>query len=157
MTPKPPDVEFDDLYQEILLDHNRNPRNFREIPDAPCRAAGYNPLCGDRVQLFVRLAGEGDEAKIEEIAFQGEGCAISKASASMLTSNLKGKTLREARQIAEKFHRLLTAPKEERPDPSDLGELEAFAGVAEYPMRVKCATMAWHTFKEAVSSRTRPG
>jgi nitrogen fixation NifU-like protein len=136
--------ELGDLYQEVILDHNRRPRNFRAIDDAR-RQEGYNPLCGDRLTLYVKLDGD----RIADVAFQGSGCAISKASASLMTEALKGKTVAEARELFEKFHDMVTSS----PDTAapDLGKLSVLSGVREYPTRVKCASLAWHTLKAAVS------
>ena len=137
--------DLTDLYQEVILDHNRRPRNFREIGEASRRQEGYNPLCGDRLTLYVKLDGD----RISDVAFQGTGCAISKASASLMTDALKGKTIDEARALFERFHEMITsAPEDEVPD---LGKLSVFAGVREFPTRVKCASLAWHTLKAAVS------
>lgn len=138
--------DLSDLYQEVILDHNRRPRNFRPI-DHPSRTQeGFNPLCGDRLTLYVSLDGE----RINEIAFQGSGCAISKASASLMTEALKGKTVDEARTLFDRFHAMVTSSPES-PAP-DLGKLAVFAGVREYPTRIKCASLAWHTMKAAVAS-----
>lgn len=140
--------ELSDLYQEVILDHNRRPRNFRIIDDASRKQEGYNPLCGDRLTLYVRLDGD----RISDVAFQGSGCAISKASASLMTEALKGKTVAEARELFEKFHEMVTSSPES--DPADLGKLSVLSGVREYPTRVKCASLAWHTLKAAVSGET---
>ena len=140
--------ELSDLYQEVILDHNRRPRNFRTIDDASRKQEGYNPLCGDRLTLYVRLDGE----RISDVAFQGSGCAISKASASLMTETLKGKTIAEARELFEQFHAMVTSSPDT--DPADLGKLSVLSGVREYPTRVKCASLAWHTFKAAVSGET---
>lgn len=136
--------ELSDLYQEVILDHNRRPRNFRAIDEAR-RQEGYNPLCGDRLTLYVKLEGE----RIADVAFEGSGCAISKASASLMTEALKGKTVAEARELFEKFHAMVTSS----PDTAapDLGKLSVLSGVREYPTRVKCASLAWHTMKAAVA------
>jgi nitrogen fixation protein NifU and related proteins len=136
--------ELSDLYQEVILDHNRRPRNFRALEDGR-RQEGYNPLCGDRLTLYVKLDGD----RIADVAFQGSGCAISKASASLMTEALKGKTVSEARALFEQFHDMVTSS----PDtpPADLGKLSVLSGVREYPTRVKCASLAWHTLKAAVS------
>lgn len=136
--------ELGDLYQEVILDHNRRPRNFRAI-EGGRRQEGYNPLCGDRLTLYVKLEGE----RIADVAFEGVGCAISKASASLMTEALKGKTVAEARELFEKFHDMVTSS----PDTilPDLGKLSVLSGVREYPTRVKCASLAWHTMKAAVS------
>jgi nitrogen fixation NifU-like protein len=138
--------ELRDLYQEVILDHARRPRNFGELAGANLRAEGYNPLCGDRETVFVRLAGD----VLEEVGFRGTGCAISTASASMMTESVKGKTLAEAESLFERFHDLITAPDGEG-KPSGLGKLEVFSGVREFPVRVKCATLPWHTLKAALA------
>ena len=136
--------ELSELYQEVILDHNKRPRNFRAI-DAPShRAEGYNPLCGDRLKLFVTVEGD----RIADVAFQGSGCAISKASASLMTDALKGRTVAEARDLFERFHRMVTTPPDVPVE--DLGKLSVFAGVREFPVRVKCASLAWHTLKAAL-------
>ena len=136
--------ELGDLYQEVILDHNRRPRNFRSIDDGR-RQEGYNPLCGDRLTLYVKLEGD----RIADVAFEGSGCAISKASASLMTEALKGKTVTEARELFEKFHDMVTSsPDTVAPD---LGKLSVLSGVREYPTRIKCASLAWHTLKAAVS------
>jgi nitrogen fixation NifU-like protein len=137
--------DLTDLYQEVILDHNRRPRNFREIGEASRRREGYNPLCGDRLTLYVKLDGD----RMIDVAFQGSGCAISKASASLMTEALKGKTIDEARSLFDRFHEMVTSPPE-TPTP-DLGKLSVFAGVREFPTRVKCASLAWHTLRAAVA------
>lgn len=137
--------ELSELYQEVILDHNKKPRNFHAI-DAPDRQQeGYNPLCGDRLTLYVKLDGD----RIADVAFQGSGCAISKASASLMTEALKGKSVEEARALFERFHAMITSAPDSTPD--DLGKLSVLAGVREFPTRVKCASLAWHTLKAAVS------
>ena len=139
--------ELTDLYQEVILDHNRRPRNFRVIDPASATQEGFNPLCGDRLTLYLTLEG----GVIRDVSFQGSGCAISKASASIMTEVLKGKTVDEARALFERFHQLITS------DPSapaeDMGKLSALAGVREFPTRVKCASLPWHTMKAAVSGQ----
>jgi nitrogen fixation protein NifU and related proteins len=140
-----------DLYQEVILDHNKSPRNFRELPGADRHAHGDNPLCGDVVTVYVDLDGD----RLADIGFQGSGCAISQASASMMTDAVKGKSLDEARDLARRFRVLLTEENGESaadaPDPvQSLGKLAVFGGVKEYPMRVKCATLAWHTLNAAL-------
>jgi nitrogen fixation NifU-like protein len=139
--------ELDDLYQEVILDHGRRPRNFRVIPDADRKAEGLNPLCGDHFKLYVKLNGE----RIDDIAFEGSGCAISKASASLMTSSVKGKTVREAEELFSRFHRLVTEGPDKVPL-SELGKLAALSGVCEFPTRVKCASLVWHTLKNALES-----
>jgi nitrogen fixation NifU-like protein len=140
--------ELSDLYQEVILDHNRRPRNFRAIEGASRQQEGYNPLCGDRLTLYVTLDGD----RIADVAFQGSGCAISKASASLMTEALKGKTVAEARGLFDKFHEMVTSAPET--EAADLGKLSVLSGVREYPTRVKCASLAWHTLKAAVSGDT---
>lgn len=135
-----------ELYQEVILDHSKNPRNFRQLEGASHVAKGHNPLCGDRLTLYVVL----EDGVITDVAFQGAGCAISTASASMLTERLKGKTEAEAEKIFGAFHELLTG-KDPVAGDEELGKLAVFAGVREFPVRVKCATLAWHTLKAALS------
>ncbi len=139
--------DLDDLYQELIVDHSKRPRNFRALDGAARKVQGYNPLCGDQITLYVRLVGD----VIADIGFQGSGCAISTASASLLTESVKGKTRAEARRLFEGFHDLVTG----RPPQAGtvLGKLTAFSGVAEYPLRVKCATLAWHALRSAVEGR----
>jgi nitrogen fixation NifU-like protein len=136
--------DLSDLYQEVILDHNKRPRNFRQLADASHRAEGYNPLCGDRLNLFLRLDGE----RIADVGFEGSGCAISKASASLMTDSVKGLSVAEAHALFERFHRMVTTPPD-RPV-EDLGKLSVLAGVREFPVRVKCASLAWHTLKAAL-------
>ena len=135
-----------ELYQETVMDHNQSPRNFRELEGATCSLEGYNPLCGDRVILAVKL----EDGVIADIGFQGVGCAISKASASMMTESVKGKTQEEADELFEAFHQMITRPHEGGHDPEKLGDLEALSGVAEYPTRVKCVMLGWHTLRGAL-------
>jgi len=139
-------ADLSELYQELILDHNRRPRNFRAI-DRARRAEGYNPLCGDRLTVFVDL----DQGRIRDVSFQGAGCAISKASASLMTESLKGRTVDEARALFERVHRMITASADE--PPPDLGKLSVLAGVRQFPMRVKCASLAWHTLQAALEAR----
>jgi nitrogen fixation protein NifU and related proteins len=136
--------ELTDLYQEVILDHNRRPRNFRTIASPSHHAEGYNPLCGDRLHLYVQVSGD----TITDVAFEGSGCAISKASASLMTDALKGKTVSEAHSLFERFHRVVTTPPDQPVE--DLGKLSVLAGVREFPVRVKCASLAWHTLKAAL-------
>jgi nitrogen fixation protein NifU and related proteins len=141
--------ELRDLYQEVILDHKKRPRNFRPMEDADFQAVGHNPLCGDEVTVFLKVRKE----IIEDISFQGEGCAISMASASLMTETLRGKSPQEAERLFGKFHDLVTdevAQKEER---VSLGKLEALAGVKAFPTRVKCATLAWHTLHAALAHK----
>ena len=135
----------DDLYQEIILDHSKRPRNFREMPDADRYANGYNPLCGDRLKLYLKMDGD----VVREASFTGAGCAISTASASLMTESLKGKTRDQALHLLDEFHDLLTTDAQAA---QDLGKLKVFCGVREYPARVKCATLAWHTLKSALEN-----
>ncbi len=139
-----------DLYQELIIDHSKAPRNFREMEDATREADGFNPLCGDKLHLYLKID---DDGIIRDASFKGSGCAISTASASIMTSMLKGQTLEQAKNLFETFHQLVTRPTDEL-DPSDaglgLGKMAVFAGVNEFPARVKCATLAWHTMKNAV-------
>jgi nitrogen fixation NifU-like protein len=139
-----------DLYQEVILDHNRHPRNFGPLPTANRRAEGHNPLCGDRVTVYLDV----EEGRIRDVAFEGAGCAISTASASLMTEALKGLTLEEARDLFHGFHDLVTQGAEE--GSPDLGSLAAFTGVREYPMRVKCATLAWHALIAALDAKDLP-
>ena len=141
--------ELSDLYQEVILDHNRRPRNFHALADASHSAEGYNPLCGDRLTLYLKLSGD----TIDDVSFEGSGCAISKASASMMTDALKGHSIAEANALFERFHRMVTTPPSEPVE--DLGKLSALAGVREFPVRVKCASLAWHTLKAALTRETR--
>jgi nitrogen fixation NifU-like protein len=145
-------AELQELYQEVILDHNKNPRNFRALPEANRRAEGHNPLCGDHVTIFLHLDGD----VIREVTFQGSGCAISKASASMMTASLKGKTRAEVEALFERFHRMVTGTLQPGEDPLDLGKLAAFAGVCEFPVRVKCASLAWHTLRAALEGTDQP-
>ena len=141
--------ELRDLYQEVILDHSKRPRNLRAIADATRRAEGYNPLCGDRETVYVVLEGD----RVKDVAFQGAGCAISTASASMMTESVKGKTRAEAEALFGRFHDLITGQNgESKKDGPELGKLEVFSGVREYPVRVKCATLPWHTLRAALES-----
>ena len=137
--------ELNELYQEVILDHNRRPRNFRVIDPASRQQEGYNPLCGDRLTLYVTL----QDGVIADVAFQGAGCAISKASASLMTEALKGRTVEQARALFDRFHAMITSAPGTPVD--DLGKLQVLAGVREFPTRVKCASLAWHTLKAAVA------
>ena len=140
-------TELRELYQQIILDHNRRPRNFGPLKAANRRQEGYNPLCGDHLHVYLLLGAGG---VIEEIHFDGSGCAISKASASLMTEQLKGRNAEEAKAAFESFHELVTGDPAEPVDPVKAGKLAVFAGVREFPMRVKCATLAWHTMKSAL-------
>ena len=138
--------ELSDLYQEVILDHNKNPRNFREIAGADQTADGKNPLCGDALRVYVAMDGD----TITDVAFKGLGCAISKASASMMTQSVKGKSKAEAEEIFDEFHRMVTGDLNIETDKNTLGKLKIFAGVLEFPARVKCASLSWHTLKAAL-------
>lgn len=138
--------ELQELYRQVILDHNRNPRNFGELPDATRVVAGVNPLCGDTMTLYVKVAGD----RIENIRFQGTGCAISVASSSLMTERVKGLTVDAALQLFAKVHDLLTGPRDQEPA-ADLDKLAALGGVREYPSRVKCASLGWHALKSAVA------
>jgi nitrogen fixation NifU-like protein len=140
--------DLSDLYQEVILDHNKRPRNFRVLEDATHVAEGYNPLCGDRLSLFLKLDGD----VITDVGFQGSGCAISKASASLMTDTLKGCAVQDVRAMFDRFHRMVTTPPDVEVE--DLGKLSALAGVREFPVRVKCASLAWHTLKAALERVT---
>ena len=141
--------DLSDLYREILLDHNSKPRNFRRLEDANRSADGYNPLCGDKIELYLKVDGQ----VIADVGFQGSGCAISRASASMLTQSIKGQSVERAQQIFEAFHRMLTEPEVEL-DYDTLEDLESLAGVAEFPTRIKCAVLAWHTLRAALEQQS---
>ena len=141
--------ELRGLYQEVIIDHSKQPRNFRKFEDATGTAEGFNPLCGDHLTVYVKLAG----GVIEDIAFQGDGCAISKASASLMTTALKGKKEAEAIALFGHVHALLTAGPNGEVKPEDVGKLAALSGVWEFPARVKCATLAWHTLRSALEGK----
>jgi nitrogen fixation NifU-like protein len=141
-----PDLK--ELYQEVILDHSKNPRNFHKLADANRRAVGRNPLCGDQFTVYLRLDGD----RISDIAFEGQGCAISKASASIMTDAVKGKTVAEAEDLFDRFHGLVTGEKGAEAAPG-LGKLVAFQGVSVFPVRVKCASLAWHTLKAALKEK----
>jgi nitrogen fixation protein NifU and related proteins len=141
-------AELDELYQEVILDHNRSPRNYRTIADANRKAQGYNPLCGDQIIVYLKL----ENGVIKDISFQGSGCAISKASASMMTAELKGKSETEAKKLFENVHKMLTGEsnENERYGTREVGKLVILSGVSKFPARVKCATLAWHTVQSAL-------
>jgi len=136
-----------ELYQQLIIDHSKKPRNFVKLEDANRTAEGHNPLCGDVVTVYLQL----EDDVIRKIGFQGSGCAISKSSASMMTDSVKGKNKDEAQALFERFHALVTG--DGTGDPSDLGKLAVFSGVREFPVRVKCATLAWHTMRAALEGR----
>ncbi len=140
--------ELRELYQEVILDHNRSPRNYRHPDDATCHARGNNPLCGDQVTVYLRVGGQDI---VEDAAFEGRGCAISVASASMMTDLLKGKTVAEAKALFERFHRMCTSDGAVAVDGTELEKLQVLSGVRDYPMRVKCATLAWHAMQAALA------
>ncbi len=140
-----------ELYQEVILDHHKKPRNFRKLADATRQVEGYNPLCGDKVTVYVKLDGD----VVRDVSFQGAGCAISTASASMMTESLKGKTRAEAEALFRGFQDLVTGKPSAGADAAKLGKLAVFTGVREFPVRVKCATLAWHTFQAAVAGENK--
>ncbi|HXX64808.1 MAG TPA: SUF system NifU family Fe-S cluster assembly protein [Bacteroidota bacterium] len=140
-----------ELYQQVILDHNRSPRNFRKMADATKSMEGYNPLCGDHYTVYLKLNGD----TIDDISFTGSGCAISKASASVMSATLKGKTKAEAVRLFEQFHRLVTGSLAAEEQTDSLGKLAAFAGVSEFPARVKCASLAWHTVRAALEGEAK--
>ena len=139
-------TDLHDLYQEVIVDHSRRPRNFKGLEGATGDAEGYNPLCGDRVRIYVKLEND----RVRDISFEGSGCAISTASASILTESLKGKSRAEAETLFEKFHQLVTEGDRGGVPAAELGKLAVFSGVSKYPVRVKCATLAWHTLRAAM-------
>lgn len=140
---------MEDLYQELVLDHYKRPRNCRRLEDADFHARGHNPLCGDVVTLWVKVT----DGVVEDVAFEGSGCAISTASASLMTERIKGRPIDEAKAVFRKFHALVTGDKEHAQGGPDLGKLEVFAGVYQYPVRVKCAMLAWRTLEAALDER----
>ena len=139
--------ELSDLYQEVILDHNKNPRNFREIETATQTADGNNPLCGDALRVYVEM----EDERVKDVAFKGSGCAISKASASMMTQVVKGKTREEAEVLFDEFHKMVTGELDADAEENHLGKLKIFAGVLEFPARVKCASLSWHTLHAALT------
>ena len=141
--------ELSDLYQEVILEHNKSPRNFREIEDADQYADGKNPLCGDALRVYIKT----EDDVVTDVAFKGSGCAISKASASMMTQAVKGKTKSEAESIFDEFHKMVTGELDIETDDNDLGKLRIFAGVLEFPARVKCASLSWHTLHAALEGQ----
>ena len=140
--------ELSDLYQEVILEHNKNPRNFREIENADKTAEGYNPLCGDQLKLYLAMENE----TVKDVAFKGSGCAISKASASIMTQVVKGKTRAEAEILFDEFHKMVLGEMDEEVEENQLGKLKIFAGVREFPARVKCASLSWHTLHAALNN-----
>ena len=141
-----------ELYQQVILDHNKSPRNFHKIADANRTAEGFNPLCGDHLHVYLKMEGD----VIRDVGFEGAGCAISKASASLMTSALKGRTTAEAEALFKRFRDMVTGSVDVEPDTEGLGKLAVFAGVREFPARVKCATLAWHTLNAAVKGGEKP-
>ena len=142
--------ELNDLYQEVILDHSRHPHNYHAMADASRKAEGYNPLCGDQVTVYLKLNGD----KIEDISFEGKGCAISKSSASVMTDIVKGKSKNEAATIFEKFRQMVTGDAKTETDPMD--KLAVFSGVSAFPTRVKCAVLGWHTLRSALENKKDP-
>jgi nitrogen fixation NifU-like protein len=140
------DNELRELYQQVILDHNKSPRNFRVIENANHYSEGYNPLCGDRIDIYLDV----ENGIVKDISFQGKGCAISKASASLMSGMVKGKPVEEAEKLFEKFHDLITGKLVDNADTEELGKLAVFAGVRDFPARVKCASLAWHTMINAL-------
>lgn len=144
--------QLSDLYQEVILEHSKAPRNYRKPAGANREAEGYNPLCGDRCTVFLDVEGDA----IKDVGFQGSGCAISRASASMMTQSIKGKSREEAAKIFEQFHRLVTGDADAVEHAGEMGKLAAFSGVSKFPARVKCATLAWHTMQSALEGKHDP-
>jgi nitrogen fixation protein NifU and related proteins len=142
-------ADLRDLYQEVILEHSKAPRNYRELKSTDRKAEGFNPLCGDRLTVYVEMQGD----LIHDIGFQGSGCAISKASASMMTQSLKGKTKEQARALFEGFRQTVTGQITGNGNQVDLGKLAVFSGVSGFPTRVKCATLAWHTLQAALEGK----
>lgn len=141
--------ELGELYQQVILDHNKQPRNFHAVEGSNRKAEGYNPLCGDRLTLYAKV----EDGVVRDVGFVGSGCAISKASASMMTEAIKGKPLAEVEKLFKSFHALVTEETPEGGDETDLGKLVVFSGVREFPVRVKCATLAWHTLRAALDNK----
>ena len=145
-------ADLGELYQQVIIEHNRSPRNFKVVPNATRSADGDNPLCGDRITLYVKLEGD----VIADVGFQGKGCAISQASASLMTGAVKGRRIEEAEQLFRGFHAMVTSDPTRTPDTAALGKLAAFAGVRQFPARVKCANLAWHTLHAALTKSPVP-
>ena len=146
-----PMSELSELYQQVILDHNKKPRNFRKLESANHSAEGYNPLCGDHLTVYLDL----EDGAVKEIAFEGSGCAISKAAASMMTQAVKGKSREQAEELFTEFHSMVTGELDEETEENSLGNLKIFAGVREFPVRVKCATLPWHTLQAALNNEER--
>src|SRR5437773_9739266 len=141
--------ELSELYQQVILDHNKKPRNFHKLENANRFAEGYNPLCGDQLSVYLHV----EDDQVQEVSFEGSGCAISKASASMMTQAVKGKSKQEAETLFNEFHRMATGELDEETEPNQLGRLTIFSGVREFPVRVKCATLSWHTMHAALHNK----
>ncbi len=142
--------ELSELYQQVILDHNKKPRNFHKLETANRTAEGYNPLCGDQLNIYLQV----EDDQVKDVSFEGSGCAISKASASMMTQAVKGKSKQEAELLFDEFHRMVTGQLNEENEPNHLGRLTIFAGVRDFPVRVKCATLSWHTLRAALHDET---
>jgi len=140
--------ELSELYQAVILDHNKKPRNFHKLPAANRSAEGFNPLCGDQLTVYLQLAGD----TVADVSFEGSGCAISKAAASMMTQAVKGKSKQDAETLFAEFHRMVTGELDEEKTPNQLGRLTIFAGVRDFPVRVKCASLPWHTMHAALNN-----
>ncbi|MGE5218503.1 MAG: Fe-S cluster assembly sulfur transfer protein SufU [Chloroflexota bacterium] len=145
-------ADLDDLYQEVILDHNKSPRNFRAMADANRKAEGYNPLCGDHVTVYLQL----ENGVIQDISFEGSGCAISKASASLMTAALKGKSEATAHELFDNVHKMLTGDADSTTAADKVGKLAILSGVCKFPARVKCASLAWHTVNAALAGDSQP-
>jgi nitrogen fixation protein NifU and related proteins len=141
--------ELSELYQQVILDHNKKPRNFRRLETANRTAEGYNPLCGDHLTVYMQL----EDEVVKDVSFEGSGCAISKAAASMMTQSVKGKTKQEAETLFNEFHRMVTGELDEETTPNNLGRLKIFSGVRDFPARVKCASLSWHTMHAALNNQ----
>src|SRR5215510_14562893 len=141
--------ELSELYQQVILDHNKKPRNFHKLDSANRTAEGFNPLCGDRLNVYLQV----EDDRVKDFSFEGSGCAIWKASASMMTQAVKGKSKQEAETLFDEFHRMVTGQLDEENEPNHLGKLKIFAGVREFPVRVKCATLSWHTLHAALNEQ----
>ena len=142
--------ELSELYQQVILDHNKKPRNFHRLEAANHTAEGYNPLCGDQLTVYAEV----EDDTLKDVSFEGSGCAISKAAASMMTVAVKGKSKQAAETLFDEFHRMVTGELDEENEPNGLGRLKIFAGVREFPVRVKCASLAWHTLKAALEDQS---
>src|SRR5882762_1598449 len=143
--------ELSELYQQVILDHNKKPRNFRKQEAANHTAEGYNPLCGDQLTVYATL----EDGTLKDVSFEGSGCAISKAAASMMTVAVKGKSKQDAEKLFDEFHRMVTGELDEESEPNQLGHLTIFSGVREFPVRVKCASLAWHTLHAALNNKEK--